>query len=66
LVLVITGKGKTSMDVNKVPRRTGVLKEKVPKWLCLPPVSLVILEISVAHLKHGGGGAFYVYLRRKR
>jgi DNA-nicking Smr family endonuclease len=66
LVLVITGKGKQGLDVDIFPYRTGVLKQKVPKWLRLPPVSSAVLEISQAHLKHGGGGAFYVYLRRKR
>jgi len=66
LVLVITGKGKPGRDVDIIPRRTGVLKHKVPQWLRLPPVSSCVLEIAEAHLKHGGGGAFYVYLRRKR
>ena len=66
LVLVITGKGKQGLDVDIFPYRTGVLKQKVPQWLRLPPVSSAVLEISQAHLKHGGGGAFYVYLRRKR
>lgn len=66
LVLVITGKGKLGRDVDIIPRRTGVLKHKVPQWLRLAPVSSCVLEIAEAHLKHGGGGAFYVYLRRKR
>jgi DNA-nicking Smr family endonuclease len=66
LVLVITGKGKPGLDVDIIPRRTGVLKHKVPQWLRLAPVSSCVLEIAEAHLKHGGGGAFYVYLRRKR
>ena len=66
LVLVITGKGKPGRDVDVIPCRTGVLKHKVPQWLRLAPVSSCVLEIAEAHLKHGGGGAFYVYLRRKR
>ena len=66
LVLVITGKGKPARDVDIIPRRTGVLKHKVPQWLRLAPVSSCVLEIVEAHLNHGGGGAFYVYLRRKR
>jgi DNA-nicking Smr family endonuclease len=30
------------------------------------PLSLVILEVTQAHQRHGGEGALYVYLRRGR
>ena len=66
LVLVITGKGKAGQGEDIIPRRTGVLRQKVPQWLRLAPVSSAILEVTPAHVKHGGGGAFYVYLRRRR
>lgn len=66
LVLVITGKGKPGRDTGPVPQRTGVLRQQVPHWLRQAPVSLAILEVSQAHTRHGGGGAFYVYLRRRR
>ena len=66
LVLVITGKGKPGQGEDIIPRRTGVLRHKVPQWLRLAPVSSAILEVTPAHVKHGGGGAFYVYLRRHR
>jgi DNA-nicking Smr family endonuclease len=38
----------------------------VPQWLRMAPLSALVLQISEAHLKHGGGGAYYVYLRRPR
>ena len=66
LVLVITGKGKPGEGRDIIPRQTGVLKQKVPHWLRLAPISSVVLEVANAHIKHGGGGALYVYLRRKR
>ena len=66
LVLVITGKGKDRDDGGPIPVRRGVLKHQVPHWLHTAPLSHVILQISEAHLKHGGTGAYYVYLRRKR
>ena len=66
LVLVITGKGKSGDDTGPVPRRVGVLKHQVPHWLSMPPLAPLILQAAEAHLKHGGGGAFYVYLRRGR
>lgn len=66
LVLVITGKGKSGDDSGPIPRRAGVLKHQVPHWLAMAPLAPLILQVAEAHLKHGGGGAFYVYLRRHR
>jgi len=66
LVLVITGKGKSSHDHGPIPQRKGVLKHQVPQWLSMPPLSQAVLQVSEAHLKHGGTGAYYVYLRRRR
>lgn len=66
LVLVITGKGKTRDEGGPIPTRRGVLRHNVPQWLSAPPLSSVVLQVTEAHLKHGGGGAYYVYLRRRR
>lgn len=66
LVLVVTGKGKDRDDGGPIPARLGVLRHNVPHWLSLPPLSQAVLQISEAHLRHGGGGAYYVYLRRGR
>ncbi len=66
LVLVITGKGKTTADDGPIPRRQGALKHDVPQWLRMAPLGPVVLEIREAHLRHGGAGAYYVYLRRAR
>lgn len=65
LVLVITGKGKRREDTGPIPHRVGALRHQVPQWLRLPPLGPVVLQISEAHLKHGGLGAYYVYLRRR-
>ena len=66
LVLVITGKGKTVTDDGPIPRRPGALKHDVPQWLRMAPLGGVVLEIREAHARHGGSGAYYVYLRRGR
>jgi DNA-nicking Smr family endonuclease len=66
LVLVITGKGKDRDDGGPIPTRFGVLRHQVPQWMSLAPLSQAILQITPAHLKHGGHGAYYVYLRRTR
>jgi DNA-nicking Smr family endonuclease len=65
LVLVITGKGKRRDDTGPIPQRVGALRHQVPHWLHLPPLGPAVLQVTEAHLKHGGGGAYYVYLRRR-
>jgi DNA-nicking Smr family endonuclease len=64
LVLVITGKGKLRDDWGPIPTRLGILRHQVPVWLTQPPLGSVVMQIAPAHLKHGGTGAYYVYLRR--
>ena len=66
LVLVITGKGKLKPDNGPIPQRMGVLRHQVPLWLRQIPLSNAVLQITESHLKHGGAGAYYVYLRRPR
>ena len=65
LVLVITGKGKRRDDTGPIPQRVGALRHQVPQWLRLPPLGPAVLQITEAHLKHGGSGAYYVYLRKR-
>ncbi|MEL7106370.1 MAG: Smr/MutS family protein [Pseudomonadota bacterium] len=65
LVLVITGKGDRR-DVGLMPVERGVLRRQVPEWLRLPPLSSAVLDVAIAHRRHGGDGALYVYLRRTR
>jgi DNA-nicking Smr family endonuclease len=66
LVLVITGKGRVSDESGPIPERHGVLRHQVPHWLHSMPLKLHVLQIAEAHVKHGGQGAYYVYLRRVR
>lgn len=66
LVLVITGKGKDRDRGGPIPTRLGALRHQVPHWLALPPLGPVVLQMAEAHLRHGGSGAFYIYLRRIR
>lgn len=66
LVLVITGKGRDKDDGDPIPTPRGVLKTQVPHWLRTPPLSQAVLQVTEAHISHGGGGAYYVYLRRAR
>lgn len=65
LVLVITGKGKSGGRDAPLPVRPGALRHHVPHWLHLPPLAGVVLQVTAAHHRHGGEGAYYVYLRRR-
>ncbi|MBT5821595.1 MAG: DNA mismatch repair protein MutS [Rhodobacteraceae bacterium] len=67
LVLVITGKGGKREELGAIaPQRMGALKQQVPIWLTMAPVSSAVLQVTESHIKHGGAGAYYVYLRRAR
>lgn len=65
LVLVITGKGKSREDDGPIPVRRGALRHQVPQWLHMAPTGPLILQVLPAHRRHGGEGAYYVYLRRR-
>lgn len=64
-VLVITGKGSDA-EPGFGEVAPGVLRREAPKWLATPPLSQMIVNVSQAHDRHGGGGALYVYLKRRR
>lgn len=66
LVLVITGKGRRTEDCGPIPQRMGALRHQVPHWLHTPPLGAVVQQITPAHQRHGGAGAYYIYLRRSR
>lgn len=57
-VLVITGKGNRE--------GTGVLRANVPRWLNQSPLRERILGFSYATPQHGGEGALYVRIKRRR
>ena len=68
-VLVITGKGRQEIEDESgylLHQEKGVLKKNLPVWLNDPSCRDIVLQHSQAQPKHGGGGAFYVLLRRNR
>lgn len=65
LVLVITGKGKPGGSAFAHHER-GVLRRSVPHWLGDPSLRDLVVGFEEAHLAHGGSGAIYVRLRRRR
>lgn len=53
-ILVITGKGA---------RLDGVLRSQLPSWLARSDLRPLITTYAQAHARHGGAGAWYVFLR---
>lgn len=73
-VLVITGKGRknatdddayTPFDMT-AERNRGVLKRNVPRWLDEPELRAIVVSYTTASIGHGGEGALYVHLRKRR
>ena len=55
-VLVVTGKGANL---------EGVLRLSLPGWLMDARIRPIVASFAQAHIRHGGTGAFYVFLKRK-
>ncbi len=74
-VLVITGKGGAralarhtlhGYDYHHAPERSGRIRQQLLHWLTEPDMAEHIAGWQPAHPKHGGGGAFYIRLRRRK
>jgi DNA-nicking Smr family endonuclease len=66
IVLVVTGKGGAGAREAPPFEERGVLKRSVPHWLRLPDLRPLVLGFEDAARHHGGSGALYVRLRRRR
>ncbi len=68
-VKVITGKGRKANDSEPFEMfddRRGVLRETVPVWLSGPDMRDLVVSFTAAARSHGGDGALYVRLRRRK
>lgn len=61
VALVVTGKGGRFRSGESAP---GVLKQRLPEWLAGSDLRPLVSGYAEAHQRHGGGGAYYVFLRR--
>ena len=70
LVLVITGKGGARTgpgpDAPFMLPPPGLLRRQSPRWLKAGPYARQIVGLFPAHARHGGAGAMYVYLKKRR
>ena len=72
LVLVITGKGASpfarhtlhSIKHFNTPEREGKIRRELPFWLEETQFRIHVVGFQPAHPRHGGGGAFYIRLRK--
>jgi DNA-nicking Smr family endonuclease len=60
-VLVITGKGATAEPFAERPR--GILRARFFDWMNEAHLRALVARVSPAAQKHGGQGAFYVFLK---
>lgn len=66
LVLIITGKGERNYNSEDSFSSKGVLRKTVPQWLKSPAIKGFILDFVQSHIKDGGSGALYVYLKKNK
>jgi len=65
LVLLVTGKARPVDAADRGSRR-GAIRAKVLDWLAAGPHASDIAAIRKAHRRHGGDGALYIVLKRRR
>ena len=66
LVLVITGKGDPEGFASLGVSARGVLRRAVPLWLAEPALRGFVVGFETAARRHGGEGALYIRIRRRR
>lgn len=65
VVLVVTGKARSADPMDRGNQR-GAIRAKVADWLQASEHASDIVALRGAHRRHGGPGALYVILRKRR
>ena len=66
-IIVITGKGLRSKSIRNpyISKDLSILKYSVPDFIKLKPnLMKIIKKIEEAEIEDGGGGAFYIFLKK--
>tara|TARA_Y100001933_G_scaffold57483_1_gene57460 strand:- start:142 stop:684 length:543 start_codon:yes stop_codon:yes gene_type:complete len=67
LLLIITGKGKSSKtSFFENGNQIGIIRKSLKLWLYESDMRTKILGILSSHINHGGQGAFYIYLKKNK
>ncbi len=65
VVLLIAGRSRPVDPADRAERR-GAIRAKLLDWLAVSRHGEVISAIRAAHIRHGGEGALYIVLKRRR
>lgn len=66
VLLVVTGNPRPApTDVHGV-RTRGAIRAEIGDWLALSGYADAIASVRTAHPRHGGQGALYIILRRRK
>ena len=69
-LLFVTGKGlyksRNTENINKPKLYHSVIRSAFVQWAKSNKLSRYVLSFEKASIEHGGDGAFYVYLRKKK
>jgi DNA-nicking Smr family endonuclease len=69
-LLFVTGKGlfksRNAEKIEKPKLYHGVIRSSFVQWVKSNKLSRYVLSFEKASIEHGGDGAFYVYLRKKK
>lgn len=66
LMLLVTGRPRHGDDHDPRGERRGAIRARFMDWLAAGPHASRIAAIRPAHPRHGGAGAVYLVLRRRR
>ena len=66
VILVVTGKGASGPNDQGFLEERGVLRRIVPHWLRMTDMRPYVIGFEPAAQHHGGSGALYVRIRRKK
>jgi len=65
VILLVTGKPRPVESADRTSKR-GAIRAKVMDWLAHSEHALDIAAVRNAHRRHGGQGALYIILKRRR
>ena len=65
VLLVVTGKPRAERETGMGGQR-GAIRAEITHWLDSSPHADAIASVRTAHPRHGGDGALYIILRRKK
>lgn len=66
VLLVVTGNPRPAPTNPHEPRMRGAIRAEIGDWLALSGHADAIASVRTAHPRHGGRGALYVILRRRK